>query len=205
MPAARSKTKTAAAAKKVAKPAKATKAAVRPKAKAASTKALATKTKASFKPAPKPKRRLSDRKPPKALLDKASILLKAKKWEDLVLLLNGHASLLDDTLKASYCRAFAHIKEPSEAHTKLATVVSTDLTASNAEQVDALLCQAALAAGAGDFSQAADKALAALKAAEYKDQDAIELLQANQIKQHQDGGHSEVKVSTSNGPPCDDG
>lgn len=67
---------------------------------------------------------------------------------------------------------------PSADHTQTTT------SSSPSRLVDARICLAALLAHRGDHSAASDHALEAFKASEYKDKDALAIMQASSAKKH---------------------
>jgi hypothetical protein len=118
----------------------------------------------------------------------------AKEWRKLAELteaLHSEGLLKDDEHKGWFCRAAVHLDAPSDSTLALVSRLADELIATKGDHVDALLGQSVVAAKAGDGKLSGDKALEALKAANYKDDEAVKLLSASQSKQ----GHApEAKV-----------
>jgi hypothetical protein len=97
-----------------------------------------------------------------------------------------------DRLTRLYCRAMARMSSASDEQLAMARECMRGLLARDATQLDALICRAALAHLAGDCARGADLALVALKAADWRDADALHLLQECQKRRY---GSSVIKAA----------
>lgn len=116
-------------------------------------------------------------------------LFEAKQYDKAIDLIIKHpldpATATTEQL-TQFCRAFYHVDKTKvkKPWITLAEKISQHLLAENPAQVEALLCQAILAALKEDFDSACDKALEAMKASQYKDQDSLNLMQEYQKKRY---------------------
>ena len=106
---------------------------------------------------------------------KAQVLRDLSAWPELLALLEG-AAKPSTKLQKHFCRALSHVAAPTEAQIAKGEKYAAGLVALDKDDIDALLCLAALAPPA----EKADKALAAYKASGFKENDALELLQGAQ-------------------------
>ena len=140
----------------------------------------------------KPSSKLTTAKASALLVAKVKALRLASSWQDIVDLINGSGQVaLSSEIKAAYCRAVYHIN-PDIPVIDRAKAFCQDLKANGIAAADFLICEGALAALQGDYKLAADRALAAMKATEYKDMDALALLQSSQAKSHTQASGSQV-------------